>query len=365
MAATAVIALASLACGGAAPTLGGAEQWAAGGNANWGDVNEMLRSDDPDDVVRLGEIGLDEAAMVIPGAESDNLVILFEENGGPDRLVTAAIADGAIREQILAVVSVHPTQTAAAVTASGRLVMADDDDLGRALGGEATGPDESTPVDPRIGVYYPGIALRAEYPSPFRVGALDLTEDSTVLAGGLDEGRIARIDTDGTTTHLLGPTGSGAQVTADQDLGPVISVMPLDDDRVAFVAGTAGDTRLYVLDDTAVRRMPADRQDTSPVAGTDERRVLLLAEPYPRAAITPLAPSPDGRVLTTGIGPDGDPRIALVDVDTGDIEVLATLDDVEPTIDDPVSAAIVGDDLIFLAQHQLWRLPDVVTPDEP
>ena len=360
MAATAVIALA---CGGAAPTLGGAEQWAAGGNANWGDVNELLRSDDPDDVVRLGEIGLDEAAMVIPGADSDNVVILFEDNGGPDRLVTAAIVDGAIREQILALVSVHPTQTAAAVTSSGRLVMADDDDLGRALGGEPTGPDESTPVDPRIGVYYPGIALRAEYPSPFRVGALDLTEDGTVLAGGLDEGRIARIGSDGTTTHLLGPAGAGARVTADHDLGSVIAVMPLDD-RVVFVAGTDGDTHLYVLADTGVRQIPDD-EAASPVAGTNERRVPLLAEPYPRAAITPLAPSPDGRILTTGIGPDGDPQISLVDVDTGDIEVLATLDDVEPTIDDPVSAAIVGDDLIFLAQHQLWRLPDVVTTDEP
>jgi hypothetical protein len=65
-------------------------------------------------------------------------------------------------------------------------------------------------------------------------------------------------------------------------------------------------------------------------------------------------------VLTTGVGRDGDPQIALVDVDTGDVEVLAVLDGVEPAVDEPISAVMVGDDLVFLAEHQLWRLPDVI-----
>jgi WD40 repeat protein len=128
-------------------------------------------------------------------------------------------------------------------------------------------------------------------------------------------------------------------VTAEPGLGPVVAVMAVDDHRVVFVAGTDGDTRLYLLDDSSLRQIPGDDQSASPVAGTDERRVPVFEEPFPRPAVTPLAPSPDGRVLTTGSGPDGDPQIALVDVDTGDVEVL---DEVEPTIDDPVSAAIVG-----------------------
>jgi hypothetical protein len=102
------------------------------------------------------------------------------------------------------------------------------------------------------------------------------------------------------------------------------------DDRVAFVAGAGADTRLYLLHDSTLRQIPDD-EGTSPVGATDKRREPIFEEPFPRAAITPLAPSPDGRLLTTGIGPDGDPQIALADPDTGDIEVLAVLDDVDRT----------------------------------
>ncbi len=361
----AAIAIVAASCSGDAPaTLGGAEQLAAGGDASWSDVSDMLRSEDPDEVVRLDDLPLEDAALLLAG-EDENVAILFEEYGVSDGRVVASPDDGAINESTSAIVSASATQTAAHMTVDGRFVTAADGDLGRALSGNPLSPNEIAPENRRITAYDPVSVPKAEYPLPFPVGALDLADDGTVLAGGLAEGRIARIDTDGTTTHLLGAPGIGAQVTADHDLGPVIAVMLLDDDRAVFVAGTDGDTRLYLLDDTALRPVPADDGDASPVAGTDERRVPDFEEPYPRAAITPLAPSPDGRVLTTGIGPDADPQIALVDVDTGDIEVLATLDDVEPTIDDPVSAAIVGTDLIFLAQHQIWRLPDVVTPDDP
>ena len=66
--------------------------------------------------------------------------------------------------------------------------------------------------------------------------------------------------------------------------------------------------------------------------------------------MTPLAPGPDGRVLTVGLNDDDVPEINLVDVDTGGIERLATLDGVEPTIDEPVSAALAGDELVFTAE---------------
>lgn len=355
------IGLLATACGDGPPEmLGGAEQLATGGEATWSDFTEVRLSDDPDKAVNIGELPLEDAATVVADADGESFSVLLEEYGPSDSRVAASVNGGAVIAWSSAPVSASATQTAVHMTAAGRYVTARDGDVGRALTRDPWDPSEIGPNDPRILVYDPISVPKAEYPLPFSVGALDLADDGTVLAGGMDEGRIARIDTDGTTTHPLGPAGSGAQVTADTDLGPVIAVMLLDDDRAVFVAGTDGDTRLYLLDDTAVRQIPADSDEqTSPVSGTDERRVPDFEEPYPRAAITPLAPSPDGRVLTTGIGPDGDPQISLVDVDTGDIEVLATLDDVEPTIDDPVSAAIVGDDLIFLAQHQLWRLPDV------
>ena len=354
-----IVAVTTTACGEGDPaTLGGAEQWAAGGDTKWTAVRDLLGSDE---IIRLDDVQLQDAAIVLPAPDGDNVVVVFDRYADVDHLVTASMNDGAIHEQAWAVFSIHPTQTAADITASGDLVLADDDDLRRANGGEPSEPAEATRDGAKIGVYHPAFAPRAEYASPFPVGALALADDGSVLAGGLDEGRIARISTDGTTTHLLGPAGSDARVTADPALGPVIAVMAVDDDRAVFVAGTDGNTRLYVLDDSTLRQIPDDDEGASPVAGTDERRVPVFEEPFPRAAITPLAPSPDGRVLTTGIGPDGDPRIALVDVDTGDIEVLAVLDDVEPTIDDPVSAAIVGNDLVFIARHQIWRLPDVVS----
>ena len=357
------IAVVAASCGGDAPaTLAGAEQLAAGGHASWSDVSDMLRSEDPDEVVHLDDLPLEEAALVL-AAEGENLAILFEARGVSDGRVVASPNGGAIGESTSAIVSASATQTAGHITASGRFVTAADGDVGRALSGNPFSPDEIAPENRRITVYDPVAVPIAEYPLPFPVGALDLAEDGTVLAGGLDDSRIARIDAGGTTTHLLGPAGSDARVTGEHDLGRVVAVMLLDDDRVVFVAGTEGDTHLYLLDGTAVRQIPGDDQG-NPVAGTDERRMPDLEDPYPRAAITPLAPSPDGRVLATGIAAEGNPQISLVDVDTGDIEVLATLDEVEPTIDDPVSAAIVGTDLIFLAQHQLWRLPDVIPSDD-
>ena len=75
--------------------------------------------------------------------------------------------------------------------------------------------------------------------------------------------------------------------------------------------------------------------------------------------MTPLAPGPDRHVLTIGLNTDDVPEINLVDVDTGETELLARLDGVEPTVDEPISAAVAGDDLGFTAHGSIWRLADV------
>jgi hypothetical protein len=54
------------------------------------------------------------------------------------------------------------------------------------------------------------------------------------------------------------------------------------------------------------------------------------------------------------------PEINLVEVDTGETELLALLVGVESTIDEPISAALAGDDLIFTAQGSIWRLTDAL-----
>jgi hypothetical protein len=356
----AVVAVVATACGrNGAPTLGGATRLAAGGDASWSEVADTLRSDEPDRDVRLDDLPLDEAGMLLPDSDPDDLTILFETAGSDNRL-TASTSDGVIHDDDTAPVSSFTTQTAADITASGRFVSATDGDLQRSFTGELGAPDDILPEGPLIRTFDPVFVPVAEHPSPFPVGALDLADDGSILVGGLDESRVARIGRDGTTTHLLGPAGSDARVSTEVALGPVVAVLGLGDDRVAFVAGTDGVGRLFVVDDAGLRRVPDDSPDPNPVAGAGERRRPTFEESFPRPAMTPLAPSPDGRVLTTGVGRDGDPQIALVDVDTGDVEVLAVLDGVEPAVDEPISAVMVGDDLVFLAEHQLWRLPDVI-----
>ena len=71
--------------------------------------------------------------------------------------------------------------------------------------------------------------------------------------------------------------------------------------------------------------------------------------------VQPLALGPGGRVITIGLGRGDVPEISLVDVDTGDIDLLARLDGVEPSEFEPVSAVAVGEDLVFTAAGCLWR----------
>ena len=199
-----------------------------------------------------------------------------------------------------------------------------------------------------------GMSLAADFP----VGAIDVIDSDSVVVGSNESPSIDLVTADEPKMRLLGPTGDrDARVTTDEELGPIVGLTRLDDDRIVFVADTPDGLQLHVLDDTTVRAVPRDPGSPNPVRSTDSRSTDRNRRAE-RLAMTPLAPGADGDVLTIGLNDDDVPEINLVDVDTGDTELLATLDGVEPTIDEPVSAALAGDDLVFTAQGSIWRLAD-------
>ena len=341
LAAPAVLAVAAgplLACrtGDEPAAPAGAALLAAGGDARWSD----LAGGGAD----LGDVALDRATQVAAGVGGRSLVV-FVEGGAVDHLVEAGL-DGDVAGSSIAVPASLPQLTALDVGPDGTVAV-------------AGGP----PGDAIVRVRGAGWTDVADLPAPFAVASLEITPGGPVLAGGVEGARIASIRPDGTARHLLGPPGSGAAVESGEVLGPVGAVADLGDGQVAFVAGPAGGEALHLLDDRAVRRVETRDHGAlvDPVTGTAERPDA--SQRPDRRAMTPLATAPRGRVLTTGLGPGGHPRIALVDIDSGAIDVVADLEDVEPTIDQPVSAAVVGDDLVFLALGRLWMVPDVIEAD--
>lgn len=191
-------------------------------------------------------------------------------------------------------------------------------------------------------------------------------EDAVIdLLTGPDDGRRLQ--------RLLGQPGdTGAEVQLAESLGPIAGLVALPDGRIVFVAAppdpeasstfgprTEG-SRLYLLEDGAVAPLDVDAS------------VPLDGHHYPETTGTPewtighLAPGPDDHsLIAAGLGPDDDPVISLVDVDSGHVETLAELPRVntefEPDNFDPnfnVSAAAVEDDLVFLADGKLWRLEE-------
>lgn len=198
--------------------------------------------------------------------------------------------------------------------------------------------------------------------APFAVGALAFTEEGELVVGGHEDARIDQIRSDNEFRRLLGPAGdSEAMFEAGDELGlgPIVSLHVLPDERVVFVSDTSAGRRLFVLDDSNVRQVGPDAPDV--VQAEDTETPPLDSELRgDRRPIDPITVTADGRVVAVGQDPDRTPVIRLVDVDTGDVEVLAELEGVEPTIEEPVSAVLVQDDLIFLAEGQLWKLEDAV-----
>jgi hypothetical protein len=195
------------------------------------------------------------------------------------------------------------------------------------------------------------------------VGAVDVDMDGQVLVGGAAGPTIDSIAVDGTTRRLLAPAADpGAEVVADKRLGPIVALHRLPDQRVVFVSATAGGFRLHVIDGGRVRRVEGDdgrnpvRFTGRPPVGWDGTAGGVWADWPHLPVMAPLAPGPGGRVITIGLGREDVPEISLVDVDTGKIVLLARLEGVEPSDAEPVSAAAVGDDLVFTAAGCLWRL---------
>lgn len=175
---------------------------------------------------------------------------------------------------------------------------------------------------------------------PFEVGAVGVVGRDEVLLGSAERGEI------------VVATPEGVETLVEGDFGAVRAIAPLGDGTVAFVAG---DDRLHVVEDGEVRAV--DTGEVNPVAAED-----VDTEGLPRRDRVPMAPisaSPDGRIVAVGEH-EGHPRITLVDPGDGDVEVLADLEGVEPTVEERVAAAIVGDDLFFLAEGSLWRKAGVV-----
>jgi hypothetical protein len=195
------------------------------------------------------------------------------------------------------------------------------------------------------------------------VGAVDVDMDGLLLVGGAAGPTIDSIALNGTTRRLLAPAADpGAEVVANKRLGPIVALHRLPDQRVVFVSDTAGGFRLHVIDGGRVRRVEGEggrnpvRFSGRPPIGRDGTAGGVWAEWPHFAVMAPLAPGPGGRVITIGLGRGDVPEISLVDVDTGEIDVLARLDRVEPGDEEPVSAVAVGDDLVFTAAGCVWRL---------
>lgn len=225
-------------------------------------------------------------------------------------------------------------------------------------------------VPPNEGLYFDGPrpTVRGE-PLPrgeVDIGAVEVVDSDTVLLGSRWGPIIDEASADGSSVRLLGPHGDpDARVTTDPVVGAIVSLVRLDDDRVVFVAESDDGYQLHLLDGEAVEPLGREGADRNPVAAPDAQSYpahhpsdpLPVGARWDRRAMAPLAPGPDGKVVTVGAGEDRVPEISLVDIDTGDVTVLARLDGVEATIEEPVVATIVDDDLVFTAEGSLWRLP--------
>jgi hypothetical protein len=288
--------------------------------------------------VTLGDIRLDEARVLSAGG--DDFAVFIQAPFQPG--FVRATVTGHIRAAEMFPFRGHTG--ALDMAPDGRYAMTDRTTVTEVAGDWLGDPD-----------HY----LEARWP----VGAVDVDTDGLLLVGGAAGPTIDWLALDGTTRRLLAPAGqAAAEVVADERLGPIVALHRLPDQRVVFVSDTAGGFRLYVIDDGRVRR----------VEGAGERNPVRFAggapigrdgtaggvyEVWPHfPAMTPVAPGPGGNVITIGLGRGDVPEISLVDVDTGEIDVLARLDGVEPNDAEPVSAVAVGDDLVFTASGCVWRL---------
>lgn len=178
-------------------------------------------------------------------------------------------------------------------------------------------------------------------PPDAQVGDLAVTGEGTILIGDTALGRIDAITPDGGIRHVLSVAQDeiDSEVEVDQPLGQIGDVVALPDGHVAFVTWNDSMTHLRVLDGGGVRTIEIAPQD-------GDRQIGQI---FPASA---------SQLLAIFWADGTHPQIALVDVDTGQTDVIA---DLEGTEDGAWSATADGNDVVFLANDRLWRLPNMLT----
>jgi hypothetical protein len=259
---------------------------------------------------------------------------------------------------------VRATPSGEILGAWGYYLIADDGGFAMAADGRYASTREATVTQMKVTDGW----RQEEVEARFLVGSVTVDMDGSMLVGSASGPSIDSVSLDGATRRLLAPVDDpGAGVVAPDDLGPIVSLVRLPDQRVVFVSDAPDGFRLSVLDGRRVAPFVGDHGENpvrfmggAPVTYPDPRdpreQILLNGPRLP--AMQPLALGPGGKVITIGLGRGDVPEISLVDVDTGEIDVLARLDGVAPSDDEPVSAVAVGDDLVFTASGCVWRLED-------
>lgn len=293
----------------------------------------------------LEDVPMSAASDLAPG--DGRLYVLFDGVGGEEGIVAVSEAGEVVGSGLV-------TMTGAGLEPTGAAVVGARGEMADAVGADVY-PHTFRWVDDS----YP-TALHW-FTAGFEVGAMAFVHRTEMLVGSRSAGEIDIVTLDPVTgeisqRQLLGrPDDTGAAVRSDEDLGPIVAIAVLAQGFVAFVADHDGDRRLYLIVGDELEEV--DTGGVHPVAAGE---VDMDGEPRrDRWPMAPISASPDGRIVAVGEH-EGHPRITLVDPESGDVEVLADLRGVEPTVEERVAAAIVGDDLFFLAEGSLWRKDGVV-----
>ena len=180
---------------------------------------------------------------------------------------------------------------------------------------------------------------------PFQALSGSYRPDGTLIASRIDAPDIVAVRPDGSVERLLAPVDSPEPAPArfDSDTA-ALTVVALADGRIAFATNAPDDPdvdgRVFVLSGSSVQ--PVELPDADPI-----RRIF---------------PGPDGTLLAL----EG-PHISQIDPATATVDRLIDLsevaDELAPASDEwppkqDISAAAHGNDLLFTADYQLWRLPD-------
>lgn len=199
---------------------------------------------------------------------------------------------------------------------------------------------------PRVYDFVPGHEQDDLDEIPFQPLSGGYTAEGTLVASKVNAPEIVAVRPDGTVEHLLAPTGSPEPAPARLDSdAAALTVVALPDGRIAFATNAPDDPdldgRVYLLDGETLQ--PLDLPEgTHPI-----RRIF---------------PGPDGTLLALE-GPhitQVDPATATTNrlIDLSEVaDELAPASDAWPPIQD-ISATAYGNDLLFTAKYQVWRLPD-------